>query len=55
VLQGDQRLGYAIQATLIGGDQIENLAIAGHGECQELGGGKGFAMLPTFAEPANPM
>ena len=41
-LQGCQRLGYPVQASLVGGDQVQDVAIPGAAVRQRFGRGECF-------------
>jgi hypothetical protein len=49
-LQGGQRLVYPVQASLVGGEQIQDVTIPGRRSRQHFGCGERFAVLPSLAE-----
>ena len=49
-LQGFQRLVYPVQASLVGGDQVQDVAVLGRGSRQHFGRGERFAMPAALAQ-----
>ena len=49
-LQGCQRLVYPVQASLVGGDQVQDVAVLGRCSRQHFGRGERFAVPPALAE-----
>src|ERR1019366_1218758 len=49
-VRGRQRLVYKVQASLVGGDQIEDVAVPGRRSREHFGGGQRFAVPPALAE-----
>ena len=48
-LQGCQRLGYPVQASLVGGNKVQNITVPGHGNRQRFGRGERFDVAASLA------
>jgi hypothetical protein len=48
-LQGCERLGYPVQASLIGGDKVQNIAVLGRQNRQRFGRGERFDVAGSLA------
>ena len=49
LLQGSQRLGYPVQASLVGGDQVQGIAVPRCSNRKRLGRGERFNVPATLA------
>jgi hypothetical protein len=48
-LQGCERLGYPVQASLIGGDKVQNITVLGRQNRQRFGRGERFDVAASLA------
>jgi hypothetical protein len=48
-LQGCQRLGYLLQASLIGGDKVQNITVLGRSSRQRFGRAERFDVAASLA------